>query len=201
MRHWFDPWVRKLSCRKAWQPTSVLLPRESPWTEEPGGLQSTASHRIGHEWMPMTQQHRVGHDWSDLACMHARRCSFNASTLKQRGKSMYRFPGEGPAWHLKQWISPTSLLHRLWLTPPSSLPSLFSTPGKYPVPTLSSCAYTFLGFRPSCISSGSWSWLFAMPFWHWSCSKGWARHLYVHCRQFLFPNLQLPFKTGSTFSP
>ena len=24
----------------AWQPTPVLLPGESPWTEEPGGLQS-----------------------------------------------------------------------------------------------------------------------------------------------------------------
>ena len=26
---------------KAWQPTPVFLPGESPWTEEPGGLQST----------------------------------------------------------------------------------------------------------------------------------------------------------------
>ena len=24
--------------RRAWQPTSVFLPGESPWTEEPGGL-------------------------------------------------------------------------------------------------------------------------------------------------------------------
>ena len=30
------------------QPTLVLLPEESPWTEEPGGLQSTGSHRVGH---------------------------------------------------------------------------------------------------------------------------------------------------------
>ena len=27
-----DPW------RRAWQPTPVFLPGESPWTEEPGGL-------------------------------------------------------------------------------------------------------------------------------------------------------------------
>ena len=28
-RHRIDPWVRKIPCRKAWQPTPVLLPRES----------------------------------------------------------------------------------------------------------------------------------------------------------------------------
>ena len=32
-----DPW------RRAWQCTPVFLPGESPWTEEPGGLQSTGS--------------------------------------------------------------------------------------------------------------------------------------------------------------
>ena len=29
---------------------SVFLPRESPWTEEPGGLQSMGSQRVGHEY-------------------------------------------------------------------------------------------------------------------------------------------------------
>ena len=28
---------------RAWQPTPVFLPGESPWTEEPGGLQSMGS--------------------------------------------------------------------------------------------------------------------------------------------------------------
>ena len=36
---------------------SSILTGESPWTEEPGGLQS-----IGLQ--------RVGHDWSSLACIH-----------------------------------------------------------------------------------------------------------------------------------
>ena len=35
----------KIPWKKAWQPTSVFLPGESPWTEEPGGLQSIGSHR------------------------------------------------------------------------------------------------------------------------------------------------------------
>ena len=36
---------------------SSILARRIPWTEEPGGLQSTGSQRVGH-------------DWSDLACTH-----------------------------------------------------------------------------------------------------------------------------------
>ena len=28
----------KIPWRRAWQPTAVFLPGESPWTEEPGGL-------------------------------------------------------------------------------------------------------------------------------------------------------------------
>ena len=45
----FDPWVGKIPWRRAWQPTPVSLPGEPPWTEEPGGLQSMGSHRVGHD--------------------------------------------------------------------------------------------------------------------------------------------------------
>ena len=31
-----------------WQPTQVVLPR-IPWTEEPEGLQSIGSPRVGHD--------------------------------------------------------------------------------------------------------------------------------------------------------
>ena len=37
--------------RRAWQPTPVFLPGESPWTEEPGGLQSMGSQRVRHDWV------------------------------------------------------------------------------------------------------------------------------------------------------
>ena len=46
----FDPWVGKIPCRRAWQPTPVFLPGESPGTEEPGGLQSMGLQRVGHDW-------------------------------------------------------------------------------------------------------------------------------------------------------
>ena len=40
---WEDP------LEKAWQPTPVFLPGESPWTEEPGRLQFTGSQRVRHD--------------------------------------------------------------------------------------------------------------------------------------------------------
>ena len=48
-------WVGKIPWRRAWQPTPVFLPGESPWTEESGRLQSIRSHRVRH-------------NSSDLAC-------------------------------------------------------------------------------------------------------------------------------------
>ena len=37
-------------------PTPGFLPGESPWTEEPGGLQSTGSQRVGHDLVTKQQQ-------------------------------------------------------------------------------------------------------------------------------------------------
>ena len=47
----FDPWLGKIPWRRAWQPTPVFLPGESPWTEEPGELQYMGSQRVGHDGM------------------------------------------------------------------------------------------------------------------------------------------------------
>jgi len=34
----FDPWIRKIPWRRAWQTAPIVLPGESPGTEEPGGI-------------------------------------------------------------------------------------------------------------------------------------------------------------------
>ena len=39
-----------ITWRRAWQPTPLFLPGESPWTKEPDGLQSAGSQRLGHDW-------------------------------------------------------------------------------------------------------------------------------------------------------
>ena len=44
----FDPWARKTPWRRAWQPSSILAWRV-PWTEQPGGLWSIGSLRVGHD--------------------------------------------------------------------------------------------------------------------------------------------------------
>ena len=59
-RHGFDPWVGKISWRRAWQPTPVLLPGESPWTEEPGGLPSMGSRRVGPDMPPCVTEPSLG---------------------------------------------------------------------------------------------------------------------------------------------
>ena len=38
-----EPRVGTIPWRRAWQPTPIFLAGESPWTEEPGGLQSMGS--------------------------------------------------------------------------------------------------------------------------------------------------------------
>ena len=50
-RRGLDPWVGKMPWRRVWQPIPVFLPGESPWTEEPGGLQS-----MGSQESDMTEQ-------------------------------------------------------------------------------------------------------------------------------------------------
>ena len=50
---WEDP------RRRAWQPILVFLPGESPWTEEPGRLQSMGLLRIRQDW---ATKHSTAHD-------------------------------------------------------------------------------------------------------------------------------------------
>ena len=61
---------------------SSILAWRIPWMEEPGGLLSMGSHRVGH-------------DWSNLACMHAleKEMATHSSILA------WRIPGtEEPRW-------------------------------------------------------------------------------------------------------
>ena len=54
----FHPWVGKIPWRRIWQPFSTS--RESPWTEEPGELQSTGSQRVRHDWSDLAHTPTVG---------------------------------------------------------------------------------------------------------------------------------------------
>ena len=52
----FNPWVGKIPWRRAWQPTPVFLPGESPWTEAPWAT----IHR-GHKESHMTKWLSIAH--------------------------------------------------------------------------------------------------------------------------------------------
>ena len=43
------PGLGRFPWRRAWQPTPVFLPGESPWTEDPGRLQFMGLQRVGHD--------------------------------------------------------------------------------------------------------------------------------------------------------
>ena len=49
--------VGDLGLIPGWQPIPVFLPGESPWIEEPGGLQSMGSQRVVHNWAINTHKH------------------------------------------------------------------------------------------------------------------------------------------------
>ena len=51
---WFDPWVRKIPLEKGIATHSSTLAWRIPWTEEPGGLQSVGSQRVGLDWATNT---------------------------------------------------------------------------------------------------------------------------------------------------
>ena len=59
---WVQSLVGKIPWRRAWQPTPLLLPGESPWTEEPGGLQSVGLKRVRHD---QVTKHTHGYLGSD----------------------------------------------------------------------------------------------------------------------------------------
>ena len=49
----WETWVRSLGwedpLEEVMENHSIFLPGESPWTEEPGGLQSMGLQRVGHD--------------------------------------------------------------------------------------------------------------------------------------------------------
>ena len=52
---WEDPLVEGMDTH------SSIIAWRSVWTEEPGRLQSTGSHRVGHDWRDLARIHRCIH--------------------------------------------------------------------------------------------------------------------------------------------
>ena len=64
-RHGFDPWVGKIPWRRAWQPTPVFLPGESPWQKSLAGYNPWS-----HKELIMTEQIGVEmQGWIVILCL------------------------------------------------------------------------------------------------------------------------------------
>ena len=56
---WVWSWGQEDPLEKETATHSSILAWEIPWTEEPGGLQSLGSHRVGHDWATNTFTFRL----------------------------------------------------------------------------------------------------------------------------------------------
>ena len=90
-RHRFDPWIGKIPWRRAWQPTPVFLPGESQG-QEPGGLQSIESQRVGHNWCDLACTSKYINEWKDLASIFLLACYHNSDIIKRLILGWHRGP-------------------------------------------------------------------------------------------------------------
>ena len=75
----FNPWVRKIPWRRSVATHSTILGWRTPWTEEPGRLQSLGLPGVGHSW---TTQHESESDQSCLTLCDPMDCSPPGSSIR-----------------------------------------------------------------------------------------------------------------------
>ena len=98
LRQGIFPWVGKIPWRRAWQPTPVFLPGESPWTEEPGGLQSIGLQRVRHDWsdLPRSVKHLILFYFILIATPHS-------NMRKPRHREVTSFASGSQSWQWRNW--------------------------------------------------------------------------------------------------
>ena len=63
-------WIRKISWRRKWQPTSVFLSGKILWIEELGGLQSLGPLRVEHNWATEHTYMPKAIQWGSIVFWH-----------------------------------------------------------------------------------------------------------------------------------
>ena len=98
-KQFWDWYMVRESKEKEMATHSSILAWKIPWTEEPGGLQSMGSQRIGHEWATSLSQGVKNpggetSNWISLLC-NVKRLRYRGllQVLKQDGKA-YLSPAE-----------------------------------------------------------------------------------------------------------
>ena len=67
----FDPWVGKIPWRRAWQPTPVFLPGESPWTRWERSMAGNSPQRVRHGWATKHSTAQVHTIQTSQLCYHS----------------------------------------------------------------------------------------------------------------------------------
>ena len=143
MQETWEAWVRSLDCEdpleEGMATHSSILTWRIPWTEEPGGLQSMGSQRVGHNWSDFARTHAP-----PVPCLPAFSPSASSPT--------------SPVKHY------TAQLHQV---KPISMLLLISSAWKVPFPLLCTwqlvltCTASMQRFSPmrpfSCSFSGEWA--------------------------------------------
>ena len=100
---------------------SSILPWKIPWTEEPGGLQSRGSQRVGHDWATNTSRRRA----EELNfCQTSRRGTHKNKVVELKNKwSDISYTGDFKSYTLFSWfLKYSSALLSNILLPSKSLP-------------------------------------------------------------------------------
>ena len=60
----FDPWVRNIPWRRAWQPTPVFLPGKSHEQRSLVGYSPLGHERVGHDLLTKQEDRKLGNEES-----------------------------------------------------------------------------------------------------------------------------------------
>ena len=111
----FDPWVRKIPCRRAWQPTPVFFAWRIPWTEEPGGLQYIKSQKVIHDWSNRTCTPAINWTWRprtdlilSILCSNAN--SWPENLVVVTSHQLWQTP-KPMGWHSSKGLSSDTVNH------------------------------------------------------------------------------------------
>ena len=82
---------------------SSILAWKIPWTEEPGGLQSIGSQRVGHNWSNLACTHRCSfHSQNQLQLLRLRSLGHYHSSLRGTSKNRFKTPHH-ECWSVPKW--------------------------------------------------------------------------------------------------
>ena len=93
----FNPQLRKISWRRAWQPSQVLLPEESHGQRSLAGYSPWGSQRVCQIWLKWLSTHRYYNEYEEiLISIHAHTCLLPKLLLKN--SALLHFSGKIKAY-------------------------------------------------------------------------------------------------------